>query len=134
MDAKLIVSQQPFKYHSAATFIEGDVAAVIQAAVKKEGHRGTLPKPPAQTEVYELQRNIYEEKIREFVSQCFYTDANTIRASIGTPDHQTRYALRKLRDQGEVVAFSHGPHQAVKYCAEKDLELVRQALGKIRML
>jgi len=134
MDAKLIVSQQPFKYHSAATFIEEDVAAVMQAAAKKEGHRGTLPKPHAQTETYELHRSSYEEKIREFITQCFYTDANTIRITIGTPDHQTRYALRKLRDEKMIVAFQHGPHHAIKYCAEKDLDLVRESLGKIKLL
>ena len=44
--AYILITERPFQYAHLAPRHEGNIAARIQKAVRDEGHRPALPKPP----------------------------------------------------------------------------------------
>lgn len=134
MDARNEVMSNPFRYHKAATFIEEDVAAAIQAAVHKEGHRSVKPVPHAQFDSYQENRKTHEDSVLKYVCNSFYSDANTIRRALKLTDHQTRAALFRLKAIGKIAEFAVHPNHARKYCGINDAEMVQQAFSKAKRL
>lgn len=121
MNAHEIVMRSPFRYHTAATFIEADVAAVMQAAVRKEGHVPALPQQNAKVEEHEASRARVAVLIMKMIEEqghvSYLQIANRI---LGVSMYVLKMALADLKEEKKIAFIQTRSNQSNVYCLPKD--------------
>lgn len=116
-----IVARSPFKYHSAATFIEEDVAAVLQAAVRKEGHVPASPHQNAKTDEHEALRARAAEIIMQMIEESGHVSYQEIRQRIvGASMYTIKMTLADLKVDNKIAFIQTRTNQSNVYCLPKD--------------
>ena len=111
------VHKQPFKYMKAATFIEGQVGAIIQHAEKAVGHRPLLPMSRTEScvnvsdpRVVERNKRLRAAALAHLRTVKTWQTTAQIRAATKCNKSESEQLMQRLLIDGAVIKSKRPEH------------------------